>query len=51
MEPQVPLDQLGHQSIKSAAARGNQLQDFLAFALSLERPFNRLDLALDAPDA
>jgi hypothetical protein len=50
MEPQVAFNQLGHQSVKSAAARGNQLQDFLAFALSLERPFNRFDLTLDAPD-
>jgi hypothetical protein len=51
MEPQVTFDQLGHQTVKSAATGGNQLQNLLAFSLSLERPFDRLDLALDTPDA
>ena len=51
VKSQVTLNQFRHQSIQRATARGYELQDLFAFTLSIQCPFNRFDLALDAPDA
>ena len=51
METQMALDQLCHQTVQGAAARSNQLQNLLAFALTLKGPFDSFHLAPDAPNA
>jgi hypothetical protein len=51
MKSQMALNQFCHQSIQCAATGGDELQDFFALLLPIERPLNRLDLALDATDA
>ena len=38
MKLQVPLNQLRHQSIQSAATGGDKLQDVFALAISFKRP-------------
>src|SRR5580700_900195 len=50
MVADVPVDQFGHQSAQCAARRGGLLEDCVAVFTFLNRAFNSLDLAADAPD-
>ncbi len=44
MKAEVSFNQLGHQSIESAAAGGDQLQNLFAFPSSLQGAFDGLGL-------
>jgi hypothetical protein len=49
VETNMAFDQLGHQSVQRSPARGDKLQNVLAFTLSLKRTLDGLGLAFDAP--
>jgi hypothetical protein len=46
---QMTLDQLGNQSVQSAAEGGNELQDVFALTVSVKCRLDRFDLTLDPP--
>jgi hypothetical protein len=51
MQSNVVSENLAHQAIHGAAHRSDELEDIRAADLSIDRAFDRIDLAADAPHA
>lgn len=51
VQPDVIFQQLGCQAVHRATYGGHELENVGTVDLRIQRPLNRLDLPLDAPDA
>jgi len=51
VEADMSLDDLGHEPVDGATARGDRLQDRRAVFLLLEQPFDGVDLAADTTES
>jgi hypothetical protein len=49
MKAKMAFDEFCHEAIQCSTARGHQLKNLDAFLFGLQRPFDGVHLAADAP--